>query len=65
MVGGVGIKVGEHIQNEQNSSHNYQTFPLGLLAFPAPGRYEVGVRCIEGNIGEGSLQSVHFTRAQW
>jgi len=65
MVWGVGIKGGEHIQNEQNSSHNYQTFPLGLLAFPAPGRYEVGVRCIEGNIEEGSLQSVHFTRAQW
>ena len=39
MVWGVGIKGGEHIQNEQNSSHNYQTFPLSLLAFPAPRRY--------------------------
>jgi alpha-L-fucosidase len=65
LVWGVGIKDGEHIQNQQNSSHNYQTFPIGLLEFPAPGRYEVSVSCLEGNIEEGSLQSIHFTRAQW
>jgi alpha-L-fucosidase len=65
LVWGVGIKDGEHIQNQQNSSHNYQTFPIGLLEFPAPGRYEVGVSCLEGNMETGSLKSIHFTRAQW
>ncbi len=65
LVWGVGIKGGEHIQNEQNSSHNYQTFPIGLIEFPSPGRYEVGVRCMDGNLEMGSLQSIHFTRAQW
>jgi alpha-L-fucosidase len=65
LVWGVGIKGGEHIQNEQNSSHNYQTFPIGLIEFSSPGRYEVGVRCMDGNLEMGSLQSIHFTRAQW
>ena len=65
LVWGVGVKGGEHIQNEQNSSHNYQTFPIGLLSFPAPGRYEVCVCCMGGNVETASLHSIHFVRAQW
>ena len=65
LVWGVGVAGGEHIQNQQNSSHNYQTFPIGLIAFPAPGRYEVSISCLEGKIETGSLQAVHFARAQW
>ena len=65
LVWGVGIAGGEHIQNQQNSSHNYQTFPIGLIAFPAPGRYEVSISCLEGKIETGSLQAVHFARTQW
>ena len=45
-----GEQIVKHIQNEQNSSQNYQTFPIGLIEFPSPGRYDVGVRCMDGNL---------------
>jgi len=65
LVWAAGIVGGERIQNQQNSSHNYQTFPIGLLAFSVPGRYEISISCLEGEIETGSLQAVHFTRARW
>lgn len=60
LVWGVDIEGGEHIQNQQNSSHNYQRFPMGWINFPKPGRYQVSVSCLEGNIGTASLKSIHF-----
>ena len=65
LVWAAGIVGEERIQNQQNSSHNYQTFPIGLLAFCVPGRYEISISCLEGEIETGSLQAVHFTRARW
>ena len=65
LVWAAGIVGGERIQNQQNSSHNYQTFPIGLLAFCVPGRYEISISCLEGELETGSLQAVHFTRARW
>ena len=64
LVWGVTIEGGEHIQNQQNSSHNYQRFPMGWLNFPAPGRYQVNVSCLEGNTETASLKAIRFTRVQ-
>ncbi len=61
IVWGVDIEGGQHIQNQQNSSHNYQKFPIGWIDFPKPGRYTVSVSCIEGNLAQASLKAIHFT----
>jgi len=60
LVWGVEVKDGEKIQNQQNSSHNYQTFPIGWLDFPQPGRYVVKVKCLEGEIESASLKAIQF-----
>jgi len=57
----VAIEDGQAIQNQQNSSHNYQRFPMGLINFPKAGRYNVSVSCIEGEIETASLKEIHFT----
>lgn len=56
----VEIEGGEKIQNQQNSSHNYQTFPIGWVNFPEAGRYTVSARCIDGDIPSASLKAIHF-----
>ena len=61
IVWGVDIEGGEHIQNQQNSSHNYQRFPMGWINFPKAGRYRVRVSCLEGDLAEASLKAIHFT----
>lgn len=61
IVWGVDIDGGDHIQNQQNASHNYQTFPLGWIRFPKSGKYTVSVSCLEGDLAEGSLKAIHFT----
>jgi alpha-L-fucosidase len=63
VVWGVDVEGGQHIQNQQNSSHNYQTFPIGWINFPKPGRYTVSVSCVEGDLAEASLKAIHFTSA--
>ena len=64
LVWGVDVVGGEHIQNQQNSSHNYQKFPIGWLNFPKPGKYKVAVSCIqstvEGKAADAKLASIHF-----
>jgi alpha-L-fucosidase len=57
----VGIENGEVIRNQQNSSHNYQQFPIGHLNFPKPGRYNISVSCLEGDLKTASLKAIHFT----
>jgi alpha-L-fucosidase len=61
LVWGVDVVGGEHIQNQQNASHNYQEFPIGWLNFPAPGKYKVAVSCLEGNIETSELKSIRLT----
>ncbi len=56
----VAIEGGEAIQNEQNSSHIYQSFPTGWLNFPKPGRYNVTVQCIAGEVASASLKAIEF-----
>jgi len=60
IVWGVDVEGGQHIQNQQNSSHNYQAFPIGWIKFPKPGRYTVSVSCLEGDLTEASLKAIHF-----
>jgi len=60
LVWGVEVVNGERIQNQQNSSHNYQEFPMGWLHFPKPGKYEIKVSCIEGNLKTAALSALHF-----
>ena len=60
IVWGVDVEGGQHIQNQQNSSHNYQTFPIGWINFPKPGRYTVSVSCLEGDLAEASLKAIHL-----
>ena len=62
LVWSVAVEGGERIRNEQNSSHNYQRFPIGWLHFPEAGRYTVRVSCLEGELSTASLQAIHFTR---
>ena len=60
LVWGVDIEGGEHIQNQQNSSHNYQEFPIGWMHFPEPGKYQVSVSCLEGDTKTASLKAIRF-----
>ncbi|EMI43292.1 alpha-L-fucosidase [Rhodopirellula sp. SWK7] len=61
LVWGVDVVGGEHIQNQQNASHNYQEFPIGWLNFPTPGRYKIAVSCLEGNIRNAELRWIRLT----
>ena len=61
LVWSVAVEGGETIQNQQNASHNYQSFPIGWLNFPKPGKYKVSVACLEGNLDTASLKSISFT----
>ena len=61
IVWGVDIEGGRDIQNQQNSSHNYQRFPIGWLHIPKRGRYTVSVSCLEGDLEKASLRAIHLT----
>ncbi len=58
LVWGVDVKGGEHIQNQQNSSHNYQEFPIGWVNFPKPGKHKIAVSCLEGDVQSASLKAI-------
>jgi alpha-L-fucosidase len=60
LVWSVAVEGGETIQNQQNASRNYQSFPIGWLNFPKPGKYKVSVACLDGNLDAASLKSIFF-----
>jgi len=60
LVWGVSVEGGESIRNEQNSSHNYQEFPIGWINFPKAGKYKVAVSCLEGNLKSASLKAIRI-----
>jgi len=64
LVWGVDVEGGEHIQNQQNSSHNYQEFPIGWINFPKSGKYKISVSLIEGDPAQASFKSIHFKRIE-
>ncbi len=57
----VAVEGGQAIQNQQNASPIYQSFPIGWLEFTTPGRHRVSVGCIDGNITTASLKSLRLT----
>lgn len=57
----VAVDGGQAIQNQQNTSPIYQSFPIGWLEFTTPGRHQVSVGCIDGNITTASLKSLRLT----
>lgn len=57
----IDVDPNQNIRNQQNASHNYQTFQMGWLNFPKPGKYKVNVSCVEGNTATASLKSISFT----
>lgn len=70
LVWAVKIEGGEKIQNQQNSSHNYQSLPVGWINFLEPGRLRVGASCTDGNLEFDGHCTVfqkdaeHFSRLQ-
>ena len=60
LVWGIDVEDGEHIQNQQNSSHNYQKFPIGWINFPKPGNYKVFVSLVDGDSKSSCLKGIHF-----
>jgi alpha-L-fucosidase len=57
----VAVEGGQAIQNQQNASSVYQSFPIGWLEFTTPGRHRVSVACIDGNTATASLKSLRLT----
>ncbi len=57
----VAVEGGQAIENQQNASPIYQSFPIGWLEFTTPGRHRVSVGCIDGNITTASLKSLRLT----
>jgi len=60
LVWAVEVESGERIQNQQNSSHNFQEFPIGWINFPKAGKYKVKVSCLEGGENHASLNALHL-----
>ena len=60
LVWGVEVDGGEKIKNEQNSSHNFQKFPIGWINFPKAGNYKIKVSCMEEGKDTAELNSIHL-----
>ena len=65
MVWRVETEEGEMLQNEQNSSHVYNTYEMGLIKFDKPGNHTVSVSFIEGKNDKASLKSIEFTPLEY
>jgi alpha-L-fucosidase len=55
---------GVKLQNQQNSSPVYHSYPFGLLSFKSPGRHTIAVSLVEGPRDKASLQSIRLTPAE-
>lgn len=52
---------GEKIQNQQNSSHIFSTFPIGWMNFHTPGIHKIYVTLVEGDPINSELAAIKFT----
>ena len=52
---------GALVQNQQNSSHIYIFYPMGLLNIDKPGKHTITVSFIEGEIETASLKQIRLT----
>jgi len=55
-----GIK----LQNQQNASPVYHTYPMGLLTFSKPGKHTISVSLVEGDRDKASLEAVRLSPVQ-
>ena len=65
MVWRIETEEGDMLQNEQNSSHVYNTYEMGLIKFDKPGKHTVTVSFIEGKKEKASLKSIEFTPLEY
>lgn len=61
MVWRIESSEGGIIQNEQNSSHIYNFFPIGHLSFNKPGKHIISVSFVNGVIKTASLKTIKLT----
>jgi alpha-L-fucosidase len=52
---------GEKVQNQQNSSHIYNSYPMGWMKFSTPGKHKVSVSLVEGDPLKSELSAIKFT----
>ncbi len=52
---------GERIQNQQNSSHIFSSYPIGWISFHSPGIHKVTVCLVEGDPIKSELAAIKFT----
>lgn len=52
---------GAFVQNQQNSSHIYSTYPMGWMQFEKPGIHKVSVSLVEGSPETSELSGIRFT----
>ncbi len=52
---------GDMVQNQQNASHVYSFYEMGLLKFEKPGKHTVSVSLKEGDRASASLKEIKFT----
>jgi alpha-L-fucosidase len=61
MVWRIENEEGDLVQNQQNSSHIYSFFEMGLLEFKKPGKHKITVKFIEGDHESASLKTIKLT----
>ena len=61
MVWRIENEEGDLVQNQQNSSHIYSFFEMGLLEFKKPGKHTITVKFIEGDNKSASLKTIKLT----
>ncbi len=52
---------GDWVQNQQNGSHVYKYYEMGLMKFNKAGKHKVSVSFVEGNAEQASLKEIRFT----
>ena len=52
---------GETLQNEQNSSHIFNSYPMGWMKFDTPGQHIVSVSLVNGDPVKSELAAIRFT----
>ncbi|MEQ8556528.1 MAG: alpha-L-fucosidase [Cyclobacteriaceae bacterium] len=61
MVWRIENEEGSLVQNEQNSSHVYNYYEMGLLKFDEPGKHTISVSFIDGDQEAASLKQMRLT----
>lgn len=61
----VEVEGGDRIQNQQNSSHNYQRFPIGWIQVSKPGHHKINVSSIDGDKQSASLKAIHLHKVKF